>query len=168
MITVYTDGSSYTVDKSGGWGWWVTDDFCDSGFVQPATNNQMEMLAVYRGLQAVSHHGQPITVVSDSAYVINCFKQRWYEGWRRRSRASHQTGEITWRTSQDERVANQREWEILLALVETYPQPITWVHCRGHKRGGPEDEPYIFGNDKADKLAGAARKGGLAAQKENA
>lgn len=161
MITLYTDGSAWLEDMSGGWAWWVSDGLWNAGFVTPATNNQMEMRAVQEGLAAVAWLEEPVRVVSDSAYVVNCFLQKWYEGWRRRSRMSHRTGEVTWRNSQDKKVANQAQWEEFLTLVENYPAPITWTHCRGHGRGGPEDAPYLFGNDKVDKLAGQARKAGI-------
>ena len=45
------------------------------------TNQRMEVMAVIRALQALSG---PVHVVSDSTYVVNCFRQRWHEGWKRR------------------------------------------------------------------------------------
>ncbi|NUS02086.1 MAG: ribonuclease HI [Nonomuraea sp.] len=153
MITLYTDGSAYLADQSGGWAWWVNDSFYDAGHVTPATNNQMEMLAVTRGLNACRNHGEDVLVVSDSAYVINCFRQRWYVGWRSRTDLMG-----AWRASTGKRVANQELWEELIGIVENYPTRISWRHCRGHGRGGEEDAPYVYGNDKVDRLAGAARK----------
>ena len=154
MITLYTDGSAYLADQSGGWAWWVSDSFYDAGFVSPATNNQMEMLAVQRGLDACRDLGQPVLVVSDSAYVINCFRERWFDKWR-----ASTTLDGRWRSSNGKKdVANQELWERLIDTVSYYPAPIEWKHCRGHGRGGEEDAPYVFGNDKVDRLAGAARK----------
>lgn len=162
MITLYTDGSAWTVDQSGGWAWWVSNGVWGSGFVTPATNNTMELQAVIEGLRAVRWLEEDVEVVSDSAYVVNCFKEKWFVGWRRRQRIGSD-GRLTWRTSQDQKVANQEIWEALFEVVENYPTTITWRHCRGHKRGGPEDAPYVFGNDQVDKLAGAARKAGAPA-----
>lgn len=160
MITVYTDGSAYVGDQSGGWAWWSTETFYDSGFVMPATNNQMEMLAVLNGLLAHRYHGEPVKIVSDSAYVINCFLQGWHINWRRNA-----TLDGEWRAGnpagKTRKVANQDLWEQLLTVVENYPVPITWHHCRGHGRGGPEDAPYVEGNAIVDRLAGKARKNGL-------
>lgn len=153
MITLYTDGSALLADQSGGWAWWVSDEFYDAGHVTPATNNQMEMLAVTRGLTAVLGHGEDVMVVSDSMYVIGCFTQRWHVNWRRNTDMDGR-----WRTGTGKRVANQDLWEELVELVEAYPTAVTWKHCRGHGRGGPEDAPYVEGNDKVDRLAGEARK----------
>ena len=157
MITLYTDGSALLADQSGGWAWWVNDSFYDAGHVSPATNNQMEMLAVQRGLDACRNHGQPVLVVSDSAYVINCFRERWFDKWR-----ASTTLDGRWRSSNGKKdVANQELWEQLIETVTHYPTPIDWKHCRGHGRGGEEDAPYVHGNDKVDRLAGAARKAGV-------
>lgn len=162
-LVIYTDGSAYTADQSGGWAWWSSETFFDSGFAMPATNNQMEIMAVLYGLRAHEWHGRPVTVVSDSAYVVNCMTQQWYVKWRSLARA---TGE--WRAGvpgNTRPVANQDLWEELLTVVENYPVPITWVHCRGHGRGDAErqrqDAPYKEGNAKADELAGKARKNGV-------
>lgn len=154
MITVYADGSAYLADQSGGWAWWVNDTFWDAGYQLGGTNNQMEMTAVWRGLLAVQAHGDEVMVVSDSAYVINCFVQRWYVKWR-----ANETLDGRWKSSSGKGdVANKDLWVQMIDLVENYPAPIIWKHCRGHNRGGPEDAPYVDGNDKVDKLAGAARK----------
>jgi ribonuclease HI len=156
-IQLYTDRSAWLEDQSGGWAWWVSDGVFDSGFVSPATNNTMELRAVIEGLCAVEWLGQDVEVISDSAYVVNCFKQRWMDGWRKRA-ALRDDGK--WKSSQGKTVANQEIWQELFDIVENYPTRITWRHCRGHKRGGPEDAPYVDGNDKVDRLAGAARKAG--------
>lgn len=154
QIVVYADGSAYLSDFSGGWAWWVNDSFWDAAYVHRGTNNQMEMTAVWQGLLAVREHGQPVMVVSDSAYVINCFLQKWYVKWR-----ANETLDGRWRSSNGKSdIANKELWEQMIELVENYPVPITWKHCRGHSRGGPEDAPYIYGNDKVDRLAGTARK----------
>lgn len=160
MITLYTDGSAHLADMSGGWAWWVDDDLWDAGYVAPATNQRMEMMAVLYGLNALAWHGQPVKVVSDSAYVINCFQQRWYLKWQQNVDL-----EGNWRSANGKKVvANTDLWQRLLSVVSTYDQarlPITWQHCRGHGRGGEEDAPYVAGNAKVDKLAGAARKAGV-------
>lgn len=152
---MYTDGSSLLADRSGGWAWWVDDDLCNSGYVCPATNNTMEITAVLQGLTALMW-GPPLTesveVVSDSAYVINCMKERWYDRWMTRG----------WRTSTNGEVANVDLWKELIEVVREFPAPLIWTHVRGHGRGGQEDAPHVAGNDVVDRLAGAARKAGIA------
>lgn len=152
-MRMYADGSAYLADQSGGWAWWVDDTLYDSGFVTPATNNTMEIMAVIQGLNALAWLGplESVEVVSDSAYVVNCMKDRWFDGWRRRG----------WRKSDGERVVNQELWEELLEVVENFPVPLVWTHVRGHGRGGAKDAPHVHGNDRVDQLAGAARKAGI-------
>ena len=134
----------------GGWAWYVDDHLWDSGAVPKTTNNRMEMQAVIEAMKRL-REVQPdrtLLIVSDSAYVVNCFADRWYDGWRRRG----------WRNSSGQEVKNRDLWEQMLDLYDTHPQAITFRHCRGHGRGGIGDAPYVFGNDQADRLAVGARK----------
>jgi len=110
----------------------------------------MELTAVVRALEDLSSErpGQPLLVVSDSAYVVNCFAEDWYTTWRRNG----------WKTRAGEPVQNRRLWERLLSVWEAYPVPVTFRHCRSHGKGGAADSDHVFGNDQADRLAVAARK----------
>lgn len=97
----------------------------------------MEMYAV---LDAVRAFDRPILICSDSAYVINCFEQRWYVGWRARG----------WVNSQDKPVANRDLWEPLIEAV--LATRTIFRKVKGHS-GDPM-------NDRADELAVAAKKSG--------
>lgn len=147
-VIVYTDGACSRT--RGGWAWYVHDHLWDAGAVPDATNNQMEMLAVIKALETMAkvHTYNHLMVVSDSAYVVNCFKDRWYAKWRKNS----------WKNGSGEAVKNRELWERLIDLFENHEGPITFRHCRGHGRGGPDDLPYLVGNDKVDRLAVAARE----------
>jgi len=92
----------------------------------------MELTAVLEALLAIDG---PIEVVSDSTYVVNCFRDRWWEGWLRRG----------WKSSKRTPVANRDLWEPIVGLyVERDPRPkFRWV--KGH--GG---DPM---NDLVDRLA---------------
>jgi ribonuclease HI len=68
--------------------------------------------------------------------VINCFRDRWYERWRRNG----------WLNSQKKPVENRDLWEALLAAVERHD--VTW-----HKVAGHSGDPL---NDRADALARSA------------
>jgi ribonuclease HI len=92
----------------------------------------MEVMAVVRALQALPG---PVRVMSDSAYVVNCFRDRWWEGWRRRG----------WRNSSGQPVANRDLWEPLLALVLDGGRSIRFGKVKGHS-GDPM-------NDWVDTLA---------------
>ena len=79
----------------------------------------------------------PLLVVSDSTYVVNCFRDRWYDGWLTRG----------WITSARRPVANRDLWEPLVTLVvDRGDVAFRWV--KGHS--GP---PM---NDFVDRLAVAA------------
>jgi ribonuclease HI len=64
----------------------------------------MEITAAY---EAVRAHPGPLEVVSDSTYVVNCFRDRWWEGWIRRG----------WVNSARKPVANRDLWEPFVGLV---------------------------------------------------
>lgn len=92
----------------------------------------MEVQAV---LEAVRALDGPIEINSDSTYVVNCFKDRWFDGWRRRG----------WRNSQKKPVANRDLWEPLIDAVEARWDEITFVWVKGHSG--------VELNDRADELA---------------
>jgi ribonuclease HI len=99
-----------------------------------STNQRMEIRAA---LEAVRVNDGPLLVVSDSTYVVNCFRDRWYVGWLARG----------WMTSAKKPVANKDLWEPLVALVlERGDVAFRWV--KGHS--GHEM------NDFVDRLAVAA------------
>lgn len=71
-----------------------------------------------------------MTVVSDSAYIVECINERWYERWWKNG----------WIASSGKPVANQDLWGELLQLsVLQQTVPVTFVHVRGHN-GHPANE----------------------------
>jgi ribonuclease HI len=116
---VYTDGSCLGNPGRGGWAWAVDGGPSDSGGEPHTTNQRMEVLAVIRALQSLPG---PLHVVSDSTYVVNCFRQKWWEGWIRRG----------WRTTQGKPVANLDLWQELLELALDPDRPVTFAWVKGH------------------------------------
>jgi ribonuclease HI len=116
---VYTDGSCLGNPGPGGWAWAVDGGPSDSGGEPRTTNQRMEVTAVVRALQALDG---PLHVVSDSTYVVNCFKQNWWAGWQRRG----------WRNTQGKPVANQDLWKELLPLVLESDRSVTFEWVKGH------------------------------------
>ena len=163
VTTIYTDGAckaevrypATAMTKKmiepfgmGGWAWYVDDDTWASGAEERTTNNRMEMLAVVKALEwATDELPGGLLIVSDSAYVVNCFADQWYVRWRTNG----------WVSSGKKPVLNRDLWEAMLDLYESYPDPITFRHCRGHGKGGIADAPHVAGNHQADRLAVAAR-----------
>jgi ribonuclease HI len=137
QIVIYADGACSGNPGPGGWAWAVAPDGVrhDSGGEAHTTNQRMELTAV---LQAIRMLGDDATaellVVSDSQYVVNCFRDRWWEGWLARG----------WRNSQRQPVANRDLWEPLIDLVRNRGKvEFRWV--KGHS-GDPM-------NDLVDELA---------------
>lgn len=114
---VYTDGACSGNPGPGGWAWAVPEGPFGSGAAARTTNQRMELEAV---LDAVKTLDGPLHVVSDSTYVVNCFRDRWWEGWIRRG----------WTNSQKKPVANRDLWEPLVTEVRSRDISFEWV--KGH------------------------------------
>jgi len=141
-VTMYTDGACSGNPGPGGWGVVLIEDGREmelSGGETPTTNQRMELTAPIEGLRALGPGRRRVAIYSDSAYVINCFRDKWYERWRKNG----------WVNSQKKPVENRDLWERLIALVEQHD--VTW-----HKVAGHSGDPL---NDRADALARGAIKG---------
>ncbi|MGI8753919.1 MAG: ribonuclease H family protein [Acidimicrobiales bacterium] len=130
--TVYTDGACSGNPGPGGWAWAVPAGAFRSGTEARTTNQRMELHAV---LDAVGYFPGPLEVVSDSTYVVNCFRDRWWEGWLRRG----------WTNSQKKPVANRDLWEPLVDAYRADPNRIRFRWVKGHG-----SDPM---NDLVDRLA---------------
>jgi ribonuclease HI/uncharacterized phage-like protein YoqJ len=127
----YTDGACTGNPGPGGWAWAVPDGPFASGAEARSTNQRMELTAALEAVRALDGR---LEVVSDSTYVVNCFRDRWWEGWRRRG----------WKNSKKEPVANRDLWEPLVDLVVGRGD-VTFRWVKGHS-GDPM-------NDLVDRLA---------------
>ena len=133
---VFTDGACKGNPGPGGWGWVIPGEVWSSGAEDPSTNQRMEVQAVLHAIQVLEG---PLEIVSDSTYVVNCFKDGWWRGWERRG----------WKNSQKKAVANQDLWKPLVQLYKERDLTFRWV--KGHAGN--------TWNDKADELAVAAAEG---------
>src|SRR5690606_7809281 len=115
---VYTDGACSGNPGPGGWAWAVAGGRFASGAERHTTNQRMEVTAAHK---AVLAHEGPLEVVSDSSYVVNCFKQRWWEGWLKRG----------WTNSQKRPVANRDLWEPFIEEVRRRGD-VTFRWVKGH------------------------------------
>ncbi len=84
-------------------------------------------------------------MVSDSTYVVNCFRDRWWDGLAERG----------WTNSQRKPVANRDLWEPLLALALDAEVPVGFSWVKGHSGDR--------WNDVVDELATAAAANGVGA-----
>ncbi|SMC02407.1 ribonuclease HI [Sulfobacillus thermosulfidooxidans DSM 9293] len=133
---VYTDGACANNQapggQPGGWACVFVDGPSYFGAEPRTTNNRMEMTAV---IEALKHtpKGADVTIFSDSAYVINAFKQNWFANWEKRG----------WKNAKGQPVENQDLWRQMLDLVKD--RQVNWTKVKGH--AGNE---Y---NEMADRLA---------------
>ena len=144
QLVIYTDGACKGNPGPGGWGWAVSPEGEPNGSGgDPATTNQrmeiyaaLDALRTYANLATDDGAPMPITIVSDSTYVVNCFKDRWWVKWQKNG----------WKNSKKEPVANDDLWRPLIELVQSGDVTFQWV--KGHS-GDPM-------NDRVDALAVAA------------
>jgi ribonuclease HI len=131
-VQVATDGACPGNPGPGGWAW--TTGTTDASGGEPVTTNQeMELRAILEALRA--HPDQPIVILTDSQYAINCLTT-WLPGWRRNG----------WRTSARRPVKHQPTIEAIAAELDRRPGQL--VKVPGHA-GHPL-------NERADQLAAAA------------
>lgn len=116
-IIVYTDGACSGNPGPGGWAWAVQEGPFASGASVQTTNQRMEVTAALEALRALPGK---VELVSDSAYLVNCFRDRWYKGWMANG----------WRNSQRKPVANRDLWEPLIDLALARGAAFRWV--KGH------------------------------------
>lgn len=134
-VTIYTDGACSGNPGPGGYGAVLIYGKHAreiSGGEPRTTNQRMELRAAIEALRALR---QPcrVRLHSDSAYLVNCFLQRWYETWIRNG----------WKNRSKKPVENRDLWEELLRLGEIHE--IEWVKVAGHA-GDPL-------NERCDELA---------------
>ena len=118
-IEVFTDGACSGNPGRGGWAWAVAPDGKPngSGGAAHTTNQRMELQAVLEALRSLPGD---LLIVSDSTYVVHCFRDRWWVKWQANG----------WKNSQRQPVANVDIWEPLIALVQERQPKFRWV--KGH------------------------------------
>lgn len=140
MIEIYTDGSS--MKSRSGWGFVALVDgekvYEKAGVgITGDTNQVMEITAVLEACdwadnsEYIDNHD--VTIYSDSAYVVNCYQDKWYVNWENNG----------WKNSKGDTVANLLLWRI---LIKYFKRPeFTISKVKGHSG-------HIY-NELADKLA---------------
>ena len=126
ILRIYTDGAcsgNQSDENVGGWGavleYGPHKKELFGGEVN-TTNNRMELTAVIEALKALKSPGQKIQIFTDSSYVANCFREKWYEAWEKNR----------WRNAAKKSVENQELWKELLALVRQHDAE--FFRVKGH------------------------------------
>jgi ribonuclease HI len=89
------------------------------GYSKMTTNNIMEITAVLEAVKLLKFPCD-ITIYSDSAYVVNSFKQRWIYNWQKNN----------WKTADKKPVKNKELWEEL--YNELIKHKFEFVKVKGH------------------------------------
>ncbi|GAB2624667.1 ribonuclease HI [Belliella aquatica] len=137
MITIYTDGAAKGNPGPGGFGTVLLFNQhrkeLSEGF-RLTTNNRMELLAVIRGLEELKVQGIPVTIYSDSKYVVDSVEKGWIWSWQKKSFKDKKNVDL---------------WKKYIPLHMKYKPKFIWV--KGHA-GNPL-------NERCDQLAVAAAEG---------
>ena len=139
-VTIYTDGACSGNPGPGGWGailMYKGNQKEISGGMKNTTNNIMELTAVIEGLKMLKFECE-VDLYSDSAYVVNGFKQGWIYNWVKNN----------WKTANKEPVKNKEIWEELYNLTKKHK--VNFIKVKGHS-----DNKY---NNRCDELARQAIK----------
>lgn len=129
-LEIYTDGACNQVAKTGGWSFILLEDgkekVTKSGSEVDTTNNQCEMLAVIKAFEELEtiEFFQPIsiTLFSDSAYVVNAFKDDWISKWINSG----------WLNAEKKPVKNKELWESIIFYQQKYKADFVQVKRRSN------------------------------------
>lgn len=126
-VKIYTDGGcsgNQSEENIGGWG--AILEYGEHrkelyGGELNTTNNRMEMTALLSALRALKKDGLAVEVFSDSSYLMDCFRKRWYEAWKKNG----------WKNAQKKPVENRDLWEALLEQTARQAS-IDFYRVKGH------------------------------------
>ncbi|SNS02187.1 RNase HI [Belliella buryatensis] len=134
MITIYTDGAAKGNPGPGGFGTVLLYKEHKkelSGGYRLTTNNRMELLAVIKGLEELKVTGIPVSIYSDSKYVVDAVEKGWVWSWQKKGFKDKKNVDL---------------WKRYIPLHMKFKPKFIWV--KGHA-GNPL-------NERCDQLAVAA------------
>ena len=138
MISVFTDGASRGNPGPGGYGVVMIAGHLrkeiSEGF-RLTTNNRMELLSVIVALEALKKEGTPVTIYSDSKYVVDSVEKKWLHGWEKKNFSGKKNADL---------------WIRFLRAYRKHNVKFVWV--KGHASNKE--------NNRCDELAVAAAMGG--------
>ncbi|MBH2005483.1 MAG: ribonuclease HI [Sphingobacteriia bacterium] len=137
-LHIYTDGAARGNPGPGGYGilliWGDKRKEISAGF-RRTTNNRMELMAVIVALQSLTKNDIPITIHTDSRYVVDSVQKKWLDGW---IRTGFKGGK-----------KNKDLWTKYHELSRQFNISFVWV--KGHA-----ENPF---NNRCDELATTAADG---------
>ncbi len=138
QLIIYTDGSSRGNPGPGGFGailmWGDKRKEISAGY-RKTTNNRMELLAVITALQSLTKKNIPLTIYTDSQYIVKAIQEKWLDKWIKTNFAGGKK--------------NKDLWIRFYNLAKDYQITFKWV--KGHA-----DNTF---NNRCDILATSAADG---------
>lgn len=128
---IYCDGScrgNGTETANGGWAYVIleedeTEFLHNSGGSISTTNNRMELTAMIKALEATATYCSDLAefeIYTDSAYIYNCYVQKWYKNWQRNG----------WVNSAKKPVKNRDLWERIIPYFND--ERYDFIKVKGH------------------------------------
>lgn len=138
QLIIYTDGSSRGNPGPGGYGailmWGDKRKELSAGY-RKTTNNRMELLGVISALEALTKRHIPLTIYTDSQYIVKAVQEGWLNKWIKTNFAGGKK--------------NKDLWTRFYNLSKDFTISFKWV--KGHA-----DNPF---NNRCDVLASTAADG---------
>ncbi|MBQ9911550.1 MAG: ribonuclease HI [Firmicutes bacterium] len=147
LVNIYTDGAcagNQSEENLGGWGCilefaGIEKELC--GGEDNTTNNRMELKALLSALTALKEEGLSLRIFSDSAYLVNCFRNGWYLSWEKNG----------WKNTKKQPVENQDLWKELLALLSKHEFEVFLI--KGHLKIPTEKNYEQFRKHNGDRFS---------------
>ena len=149
VINIYTDGGFRSSTNVSGWAYvgYIGDDsetpITNKGAAEGFTNQQMEMTAVIRALDSIPFEmleEYSIKIHTDSAYICNCFKDKWWAKWIMND----------WKNSKGKDVANKGFWECIIDYYNSYE--VEFIKVKGHSNNEMNNLADKLVNDAMDEF----------------
>ncbi len=140
-IVIYTDGACRGNPGPGGWGASLRYNGHSKtlyGSEKTTTNNQMELMAAIKALEALTRKCQ-VELYTDSKYVLKGITE-WMPDWKKRG----------WKTAAKKPVKNVELWQRLDAAVQKHD--ISWNWVKGHTGDAGNEEADALANQAIDEL----------------
>lgn len=139
QLIIYTDGAARGNPGPGGYGivllWGEVRKEISAGY-RLTTNNRMELLAVIVALRSLTKKHIPVTIYTDSQYIVNTVEKKWLDNW---IRTDFKGGK-----------KNKDLWLQFHELSKQFRLRFVWV--KGHASNAM--------NNRCDELATSAADGG--------
>jgi ribonuclease HI len=138
QLLIYTDGAARGNPGPGGYGvvliWGNTQKELSGGY-RLTTNNRMELMAVIVALSTLTRVQLPITIYTDSKYIVDSVQKKWLQNWIRTDFKGGKKNKDLW--LQYDQLAKQHQ--------------VQFVWVKGHAENAL--------NNRCDELATAAADG---------